>query len=137
LNPYSYYTLTDLGEAYYKQGDRETARVVLQRAARIDSRRYNAYWSMAQMSKLAGDSTGYQNFIERAATAPETHPLVIKELGDWYLQRREHQKAAVSYKRAVNKGLDAAVVSELARTHPELAEWLTPPVDSSRAVQPE
>jgi tetratricopeptide (TPR) repeat protein len=137
LNPYSYYTLTDLGQAYYQSGDREAARDVLQRAIRIDRRKYNAYWSLAQMSKLAGDSTGYQNFIAQAATVPETHPLVIKELGDSHLQRGELQRAAESYNRAMSAGLDTAAVSDLVRTHPELARWLTLPADSSAAVQPE
>jgi len=123
LNPYSTEILNNLGLAFLNQRDYRNAAEAFTRSARVGGDQSLPYVCLARVYQAQEDRAGYARALARAASLPDAHGQLSKELGDYYVSEERFEAAALAYREAVHRGTDSAQVQSIFASHPQLGEW--------------
>ncbi|MFN8177411.1 MAG: hypothetical protein U0167_05755 [bacterium] len=78
--------------------------------------------SLARLAQRRGDDAAYQQYLSRAAAAPEAPGPLLVEWGDRLTAKGRAAEAAATYREALARGVDEGTRATLLAAHPELAE---------------
>jgi tetratricopeptide (TPR) repeat protein len=107
LNPHSVGMLNDLGYAYLRAGRMADAAECWKRALAIDDRYMPVRLKLLDYYAATGNEQQYFQLLVSTAESEEAPASVHKVLGDWYLDQGSTERAAMQYRRALEKGLDS------------------------------
>jgi len=124
MNPYNGNIWLNLGRIYYQKKEYQKAENAWLKAMDLDTT-FAPVLNLAQYYKKHDQPEKYYQYLVKSATFEEIPAKVIKELGDYYLQHDQLDKAVIEYKRAIKKGLDSSLIYDILNKYPELKRNLT------------
>lgn len=120
LNPYSPVVLSDLGEACIDLELWDEAEDAYGRSTRIDSTACVPLICLAFLQLRKGDAAQYEAYLNRGLTRTDATAANLQGLGRYFLRKRSTKLAVALYQNALARGLDSAVVREMAGRYPDL-----------------
>jgi len=122
LNPHNSSIWTNMGRIYLKKRMYPEAEDALLKA--IDLKKESlTFLILARMHKKLEHYDKYHEYLVKAASQRSVMPAIIKELGDYYLLKKDFGKAATTYQNAVRKGLDKSIIDTIISVNPQLKEY--------------
>lgn len=121
LSPHRILTILDLGQAYLRTGSLEKARRCFERALEINSDFIPARVRLLELYSLTLERHNYVGLLLETAAMPNAPASVNKELGDYYVEVLQFDRAREEYLLAIRKGLPEDDVREILETFPDLS----------------
>ena len=63
--------------------------------------------------------------MKKAGNLPEANFTLLFELGKSYLQKSDYKNAVISFKKALDRGLDEKYIDSILKDHPRLKPYFT------------
>ena len=123
LGPYRPRTWYYLGLAHFKLNNFSLAEKHWLRSLNIDSSFFQPKVSLANLFKKTNQFEQQLKYLSQAAAYTNTPPNVLIELGNLYLRFSDYQNAAISFKRALNKGADSVFIENILINNPQLRQF--------------
>jgi tetratricopeptide (TPR) repeat protein len=120
LNPPDAKSLYDMGAAYFLEGEYNKAEDCFLRVLEKDSLHSEALNGLANVYMQVKDQAKWTAVLLRLATLEDAKLELLKRVAEFYLKVGEYGKAAETYQRALQKGLDSSYVETLIQQHPQL-----------------
>jgi len=120
LNPYDPIFLHNLGVACVHNGRFDEAESAWREAIDHAPELIEPRVFLMTMLKEQGRLSEFDEWLLKTAPRDDAPPEMMAELGDYYLQREDYQKAAEQYRRALAGGVDSTLVIRTLERFPNL-----------------
>lgn len=120
LNPYGADIVLGQAMAYAQSGDSEQAEKAWITVTEWTDELIDPHLFLMDLYKSRGDMQKYHDHLLVAGIRDDAPSRVIREVGDYYLSRKEFAQAADAFRRSIKKGLDSAYVQQLMARYPDL-----------------
>ncbi len=119
MNPYNPKVLGGLGSTYFNLGQFEKAEQTWLTALKLDSTLTETYFGLMELYKRTGKRDKFYEFMAKAVATGDAPVTSLKQLGEYYLEQRDYDRARRVFQEALLKGLESTYWDSLKRQYPQ------------------